>query len=918
MAKKKRKHLIKLNNKLKTLFKNKPFEDAVTTLNDEALYGLLMVLNADIGSLERVDIIKYLRMVWSEGDYNKRKIIVEFLEDFFKKEALDKKDKVQTILSFLEDLETSPQEEEEILSFFMDKKLSKITKEKVINKLNYIRFSKILESYAKELNIEFIGDNSIEFCKYHNILLENQELKINLIHTIKLNINLQELIKYEFNKAVSILNEHINLAYSQKEQELNEFLKNVKNLPIKDNLFDIFKSLNEPVSNLYHCPIPKKIVKKIVTNLDENIEINENKNNFLISKNFEYNLFGQKLSHKIIIEYEKPTLYGLIWTNNIDEIIDDLNGSKKTIENEFKLFLNELMESLKESAKPLELEEDYYKTFILNHIKPIINDKKSLKLKRKVARRLLYYFNDEIKQKKEQAKKQELLAKTIRDFKKLFPVARSLNRDIVFHVGPTNSGKTYAAMQELKKADTGIYLAPLRLLALEGYEDLKSSSINASLITGEEEIIDEDSTHISSTIEMLNSEIDVDVCVIDEIQMIADRDRGWAWANALIGAPAKKVILTGSQDAIDVVKALCNYLQEPLTIKKFERKNPLILMQKPTSLNKLKPNTAIVTFSRKEVLALKSKIAKKHKVSVVYGNLSPEVRKEEAKRFREGKSNILIATDAIAMGLNLPIKTILFAKDNKFDGLRRRELTTSEILQISGRAGRYGLHESGYVGALDYPTLFTIKEKFNKTLPPIKLPISIMASLEHVLLIAEILQTQNLLEILEFFSDNMEFEGPFVAANIDSMIELAKIVDEFNLDLVSKYHLSCAPVSLSSPYLEAVFRRYLKLLEEDKEIPFRDIKLKDKASSYQALLNAEDRVKEVSLYLWLSFKFSDKFKDTEIAKNVREKLNSYIEKTLKEENFVKKCKRCGIELDLSYKFSICDNCYNKARRGSKK
>ncbi len=88
----------------------------------------------------------------------------------------------------------------------------------------------------------------------------------------------------------------------------------------------------------------------------------------------------------------------------------------------------------------------------------------------------------------------------------------------------------------------------------------------------------------------------------------------------------------------------------------------------------------------------------------IYGNLSPEVRREEARRFREGESDILIATDAISMGLNLPIKTILFAKDNKFDGVQRRELTTSEILQISGRAGRYGLYESGYVGALDRST----------------------------------------------------------------------------------------------------------------------------------------------------------------------------------------------------------------------
>jgi len=238
------------------------------------------------------------------------------------------------------------------------------------------------------------------------------------------------------------------------------------------------------------------------------------------------------------------------------------------------------------------------------------------------------------------------------------------------------------------------------------------------------------------------------------------------------------------------------------------------------------------------------------------------------------------------------------------------------VLQISGRAGRYGMHESGYIGALDYPTLSTIKSKFSGKLSPIELPISVMASLEHVMLIGEILQTTNLYDILDFFASNMEFDGPFVAANIDSMLEVSKIVDEYNLDLVSKYHLACAPVSIRAPYLEKVFHRYLKLLEEGKEVSFLELKnIPKKAVSFSALLNAEDRVKEVSLYLWLSFKFSDKFKDIELARETRDKLNGYIERTLRETNFTKSCRVCSKELDLSYRHNICDSCYSKQRRG---
>jgi ATP-dependent RNA helicase SUPV3L1/SUV3 len=412
---------------------------------------------------------------------------------------------------------------------------------------------------------------------------------------------------------------------------------------------------------------------------------------------------------------------------------------------------------------------------------------------------------------------------------------------------------------------------------------------------------------------MLNMEAEVDCCVIDEIQMIADRDRGWAWANALIGAPARTVILTGSADTIPAVKQLAEYLGEPLEIVPFERKNPLELLRTPIPLKKIKPHTAVVAFSRKEVLSFRQRLAPYHRVSVIYGNLSPEVRREEARKFREGETDVLVATDAIAMGLNLPIRTLLFARDNKFDGLKRRELTTNEVLQIAGRAGRYGLHESGFIGALDGPTLETIGAKLHSELPPIELPVTVMASLHHVMLIGEILETDMLVDILTFFADNMEFEGPFRAANIESMLEIAAIVDQYDLDLRSRYHLSTAPVGIHSPYLESVFHRYLKHLEQDSPIAYV---LPDGLSGYartnDELLLAEDRVKEVSLYLWLSFRFEGRFPDTDAALAARTRLNRFIETSLTKGDFVKRCRRCGSPLDLSYRYSICERCYRRS------
>jgi len=192
-----------------------------------------------------------------------------------------------------------------------------------------------------------------------------------------------------------------------------------------------------------------------------------------------------------------------------------------------------------------------------------------------------------------------------------------------------------------------------------------------------------------------------------------------------------------------------------------------------------------------------------------------------------------------------------------------------------------------------------------------------MASLEHVLLIGEILETENISTILNFFAENMEFDGPFVAANIESMLEIAAIVDEYDLDLRTRYYLSCAPASISSPYIESVFHRYIRQIEAGNKvlyIPPRD--LPSFAQTNDMLLNAEDRVREISLYLWLSFKFPDLFQDTQKAIEARARLNSYIENSLRQGHFTKKCRRCGKVLDFSYRFSICDACHSGKKCGN--
>ncbi|UPT78560.1 helicase [Sulfurovum sp. XGS-02] len=924
MAKKKKKYFIKLNNKIRNYFNGLPFEEGVTTLDEDKLIELIMLLELRLTSHTKEEMIRALRRIWSEGDAVSREKIVSYLTQRYKAVpySRDRKrpsDKVEKILQLLGDTDYTKHEENLILEAFIDVKSSKITEEKVRNKLTYLRMRNRLHTLEKSLEVVFNSLNEMEFYHSFTFALQNFDFNKLLLCTTS-TLNMDELWNLDDEEIIAKLEALKEKTITKKTAEIEEFLKHVQDPKhtylTEQDITAALKSM-PPEVLLYHAPIAFETVEKILTEISDKYEVFESTDHIIIEKEKNDDLFGTTLFYNTSVSYEKPFIYNLIWRGKELPVKEDINRVNDDLLAHFRVAIDDVMQDMREESDKLDIEDEKLHEFIVRFVEPQVRSSNVLKFKEKSKRRILFHFGEYIRPLLEKQKREELLAKTIRDFKNLFPLARELKRKIIFHVGPTNSGKTYAAMKELEAGETGYYLAPLRLLALEGYENLKKEGIAVSLITGEEEIIDEESTHISSTIEMMNGSVDVDVCVIDEIQMIADRDRGWAWANALIGAPAKKVILTGSSDALHAVKELCTYLDEELEVVHFERKNELAMLTHPTSMKHIEPQTAVVAFSRRDVLSLKQQLSEKYSVSVVYGNLSPEVRREEARRFREGESQILVATDAIAMGLNLPIKTLLFSKDNKFDGLRRRELLPTEVLQISGRAGRYGFEEKGYVGALDETALATITSAFHMPLPDLKLPVSVMASLEHVMLIGEILETDNILDILAFFSENMEFEGPFVAANIDSMLEIAAIVSEYSLDLKTRYYLSCAPASISSPYIESVFHRYIRQIEAGGKvlyIPPRD--LPAFAQTNDMLLNAEDRVREISLYLWLSFKFPDIFQDTDKAMAARVRLNNFIENSLRQGHFTKQCRRCGKVLDFSYRFSICDECHNQSKRGS--
>lgn len=253
------------------------------------------------------------------------------------------------------------------------------------------------------------------------------------------------------------------------------------------------------------------------------------------------------------------------------------------------------------------------------------------------------------------------------------PIARQVHRKFIFHVGPTNSGKTYHALRALAGAEYGLYAGPLRLLALEIFTRLNRGDIApfgadtsilhpraCNLLTGEQQkIISPDAGLTSATVEMIPLTQKYDVVVLDEIQMISDPERGNAWTQAVLGLSAKEIHLCGEETAVDLVINLLKHTGDEVVVNRYERLTPLEVSPKSleNNLASIRPGDCVVAFSRKTIFNLKDIIEEKTglRCAVAYGRLPPEVRSEQAALFNDSNDEypIMVASDAIGMGLNL-------------------------------------------------------------------------------------------------------------------------------------------------------------------------------------------------------------------------------------------------------------------------
>lgn len=505
--------------------------------------------------------------------------------------------------------------------------------------------------------------------------------------------------------------------------------------------------------------------------------------------------------------------------------------------------------------------------------------------------------------------KTALLENIPRDITQLYPEARQIKRQFILHIGDTNTGKTHDALEDFYRADTAVYLAPLRLLALEVQDMSLSRGTNCSLLTGEERDIREGATHISCTVEKMDMAKHFDVCVIDEAQMLSDKDRGWAWTEAILGVNADVIHICMSPNAIYIVKLLISMCQDSYTEIRHRRSSKLIVENSNFVFpDDIQDGDALVAFSRRKVLMLATLLKKKgYTVSVIYGSLPYSVRKAEMARFLSGESRIVVCTDAIGMGVNLPIRRVIFTEVEKFDGLIKRRLNMGEIKQIAGRAGRKGLYDQGYVNAFEGREYIAalVAGKYKQITSCVIQPPRKVLDMPY-----------SLSEIFRIWLKTIDRKC-FSVADLKNRIKLAEYIEKKHGEKIGKeleYSLINIPFDENSDQLNILWRCLVDMTADNEPVSrmwyyldtdlgdINDMKLDDLEQLYKKLdlLNSYCNAMNILEY-------------DEKIRSLKEDVSEHIVSELTNGEFFNKCKRCGKRLEWNHRYGMCEKCYARIK-----
>lgn len=485
-----------------------------------------------------------------------------------------------------------------------------------------------------------------------------------------------------------------------------------------------------------------------------------------------------------------------------------------------------------------------------------------------------------------------------------YPEARAMARHFILHIGGTNTGKTYAGFQRLKTARTGVYLGPLRLLALEAQDAMLDEGIRCSLSTGEEEDWHPDDTHVAATAEKLDLKKHYDVAVIDECQMISDPQRGYAWTRAILGVQAPEVHLCAAPHARDLLIRLIESCGDTYEVEVHKRKTPLYCMANAIDFTRVQPGDALITFSKVGVLSVAEDLRQAGKEpAIIYGALPYSTRRKQMEGFLNGDMQYVVATDAIGMGLNLPIRRIIFMDSEKFDGVERRELKPEEIQQIAGRAGRFGMYDKGYVGATQ--DLALIREGLGTVIPPLQ---EAVVGFSDLVLSVEF----DLLEVLTQWSQ-MPTSEPYVKLDITRYLTIISKIREEGFKLTKEQELRAAniPFDETETPLMDLFFYFLRRHQKGESIEQPSL-----PSGQERTLRAlELHYRKLDLYFSFAKAFDCPVDEDALyyaREDAAEEINEILLHRLK--NNIRFCSLCDAPLPLHHRGRVCDACFRTRKR----
>jgi hypothetical protein len=318
---------------------------------------------------------------------------------------------------------------------------------------------------------------------------------------------------------------------------------------------------------------------------------------------------------------------------------------------------------------------------------------------------------------------------------------------------PTGSGKSLVAsamlFASLARGQRAVYTCPIKALVNEKWMALcrEFGADQVGLSTGDASV-NRDAPILCCTAEVLanialreGADAWVDNVVMDEFHWYADRDRGVAWQTPLLTLPQARFLLMSATlgDTAFFEEAITTLNGRPtVTVKSADRPVPLefayheiplahtleklaeegktpvyvVHFTQADAASSAQDFTSLKICTREEKAAIAEEIADfeftspygseirkwlRHGIGLHHAGLLPKYRVLVEQLAQRGLLKIICGTDTLGVGINVPIRTVLFTRLCKFDGKKTGHLSARDFHQISGRAGRKGFDTRGYV-----------------------------------------------------------------------------------------------------------------------------------------------------------------------------------------------------------------------------